>query len=122
MGDAGGGAAMGIGEPGGGVIMPMDRNKYPENWEAISIGIRMRAHWICEFCGAVNGEPHPETGSKVVLTVAHLDHNTWNCDPGNLRALCQRCHLHYDLEHHMETRRERERRELIENGQMELFL
>lgn len=34
---------------------------------------------------------------KVVLTVAHLDHQPENCDPGNLRAWCQRCHNVYDM-------------------------
>lgn len=33
---------------------------------------------------------------KVVLTVAHLDHQPENCDPANLRAWCQRCHNAYD--------------------------
>lgn len=33
---------------------------------------------------------------KVVLTVAHLDHQPENCDPDNLRAWCQRCHNAYD--------------------------
>lgn len=37
---------------------------------------------------------------KIVLTIAHLDHQPENCDPENLRAWCQRCHLHYDQEHH----------------------
>lgn len=41
----------------------------------------------------------------VVLTVAHLDHQPENCDPANLRAWCQRCHLRYDAAHHAETRR-----------------
>ena len=41
----------------------------------------------------------------VVLTVAHLDHTPENCEPSNLRALCQRCHLRYDHEHHMENAR-----------------
>jgi 5-methylcytosine-specific restriction endonuclease McrA len=39
----------------------------------------------------------------IVLTVAHLDHDPRNCDPSNLRALCQRCHLRYDIEHHGQT-------------------
>jgi hypothetical protein len=42
-------------------------------------------------------------GSKwvtVVLTTAHLDHRPENCDSANLKALCQRCHLRYDAEHH----------------------
>lgn len=36
----------------------------------------------------------------VILTVAHLDHNPRNNNDGNLRALCQRCHLAHDLELH----------------------
>mgnify|MGYP003480557995 FL=1 len=36
----------------------------------------------------------------IVLTIAHLDHTPENNDPENLRALCQRCHLHYDAKHH----------------------
>lgn len=47
---------------------------------------------------------------EIVLTVAHLDHQPENCDPANLRAWCQRCHLHYDREHHAQTR-ERTRKE-----------
>ncbi len=40
---------------------------------------------------------------EIVLTVAHLDHQPENCDPSNLKAMCQRCHLAYDREHHAET-------------------
>lgn len=49
---------------------------------------------------------HEYTGYRitwVVLTVGHLDHQPENCDPLNLRAWCQRCHLHYDRDHHAET-------------------
>lgn len=38
--------------------------------------------------------------TKVVLTIAHLDHTPENCDPSNLRAWCQKCHLSYDAKHH----------------------
>lgn len=44
---------------------------------------------------------------RVVLTVGHLDHQPENCEPDNLRAWCQRCHLRYDRHHHAETRRAR---------------
>jgi hypothetical protein len=44
-------------------------------------------------------------GVKIVLTIAHMDHVPENCDPSNLKALCQRCHLAYDAEHHAETAR-----------------
>lgn len=40
----------------------------------------------------------------VVLTVAHLDHTPEHCDPDNLAAMCQGCHLHYDRDHHAHTR------------------
>ena len=33
---------------------------------------------------------------KVVLTIAHLDHDPRGSDLDRLRALCQRCHLTYD--------------------------
>lgn len=91
--------------------MPFHRDKYPDNWEEISLAIRERAGWRCEGsprfpdCRAVNGEPSPRTGRRVVLTVAHLDHDTTNNDPANLRALCQRCHLDWDLDHHMANAR-----------------
>lgn len=42
---------------------------------------------------------------KVVLTIAHLDHNTANNDFSNLKALCQRCHLHHDKDHHAANRK-----------------
>ena len=38
--------------------------------------------------------------TDVVLTIAHMDHTPENCADDNLRALCQRCHLAHDHEHH----------------------
>jgi hypothetical protein len=91
-------------------IRPENRARYPKDWKAISLEVRRAADWRCEGspaypdCRAPNGEPHPETGSKVVLTVAHLDHVPENVgEPGerpNLKAWCQRCHLTYDAAHH----------------------
>jgi hypothetical protein len=42
---------------------------------------------------------------KIVLTVAHLDHDKANNEDSNLAALCQRCHLNYDRPRHVENRR-----------------
>lgn len=39
----------------------------------------------------------------IVLTVAHLDHQPENCAPDNLAAMCQRHHLAYDQQHHLQT-------------------
>ena len=87
-------------------IRESERARYPKDWRAISLRIRERAGWRCEgspqypHCRAQNREPHPVTGSRVVLTVAHLDHTPEHCDEGNLKAMCQRCHLTYDAAHH----------------------
>lgn len=48
-------------------------------------------------------------GVDIVLTIAHLDHTPENCDPENLRAWCQRCHLRYDAAHHAANARETRR-------------
>lgn len=40
---------------------------------------------------------------RIVLTIAHLDHQPENCADDNLRAWCQRCHLAYDAQHHAAT-------------------
>lgn len=79
---------------------------YPTDWKAISLRVRERAGFVCEGspqypdCRAINGEPHPVTGSRVVLTVAHLNHDESDCRDENLKAWCQRCHLTYDAKHH----------------------
>lgn len=41
---------------------------------------------------------------RIILTVAHLDHIPEHCDLINLKAMCQRCHNRYDIEHRKFTR------------------
>ena len=81
--------------------MPIkDKSKYPANWAEISKAQRERAGNKCELCGAVNHQPHPLTGSMVVLTVHHIE---WLLNPllnhsyPNLIVVCQRCHNRLDL-------------------------
>ena len=97
--------------------MPCDYKEYPNNWTNISNYIRfIRAGNKCETCGAENGKPHPDTGSIVVLTVAHIRHDKMDVrynpirydahDPdNNLVAECQRCHLWRDRFLHAANRR-----------------
>jgi len=101
-------------------IRPENRDRYPADWPAISLAVKDRAGWRCECegecgrpvehlsgdsrCRNRHGAPAYGTGSKVVLTTAHLDHTPENCDPANLKAMCQGCHLHYDRDHHAKTR------------------
>jgi len=97
-------------------IRPENKNKYPRNWPAISRHIRgVRARDRCECTGQCglhhdrrceerNGQPAKWAKGKVILTVAHLDHDPTNSKHENLLAMCQRCHNRYDREHRAETR------------------
>ena len=92
-------------------IRPENKSRYPKDWPEISKRIRFeRAQNQCEQtiggkrCPAINYQPHPVTGSKVILTVAHLDHTPENCADDNLKAMCQRCHLAYDIKIHERNR------------------
>lgn len=99
-------------------IRASERGRYPANWREISAALRADAGNRCEGslaypdCRAENGKPHPVTGSRVVLTVAHLDHQPENCARENLRVWCQRCHLTYDAEHHRRNAAATRRRSL----------
>lgn len=104
------------------------RDAYGPDWPTISRDIRDRSGGRCECvgecgwrkhtdraddldheprCPAINGQPSPLTGSRVVLTVAHLDHNGHEGEhqPERLKALCQGCHLSYDRRHREEFAR-----------------
>lgn len=116
--------------------MPIDYNKYPPNWKTeIRPRILERANNCCEFCGIENYSegwydiednwnnlptdeneaeairnmaPEFETKViKIVLTIAHLDHDEENHDVKDerLAALCQRCHLRYDAPEKARRRR-----------------
>ncbi len=56
----------------------------------------------------INNQDSDKEGNYIVivLTVAHLDHDITNNSDDNLKALCQRCHLNYDLEHHKQSRKQ----------------
>lgn len=58
---------------------------------------------------------------RVVLTVAHLNHDPSDCRDENLQALCQRCHLRLDRAQHLASARATRRRRLREAGQLELL-
>lgn len=52
------------------------------------------------------GEVHPTSELiKVVLTIAHLDHDVNNNDYSNLKALCQRCHNRHDVAFRKQNRK-----------------
>ena len=68
--------------------MPINYKEYHLKWKLLSRLIRKKADNKCEWCGAINYKPNPKTGSKVILTVAHIDHDKNNNKEENLKALC----------------------------------
>ena len=105
-------------------IKPENRARYPADWKQIRKRILERAGNKCENCGVPNHVyRNRETGdltsnpmqaetwslvdgdatTYIVLTIGHLDHTLEHCLDDNLRAWCQRCHLAYDLPHHIRT-------------------
>lgn len=113
---------------------------YPRSWKAIRKEILERAGSRCECagecklphaggrCGLLHGEwvrrgeAEEEMGTyrtiRIVLTIAHLNHNPKDSRRRNLKAMCQRCHLRYDSALHQRNAaltRDRKR------GQLRLF-
>ena len=98
-------------------IRPENKKLYPSNWKDISLAKKEAAGWRCECdgrcgrgthegrCTNEHGQAAYGTGSKVILTTAHLNHDPTDCRDENLKAMCQGCHLHYDKDHHAETRK-----------------
>lgn len=125
----------------------MNPADYPKNWKAISAEIRERAKNAdgipqCECtgecglhrgrskafasgepaapkrCAELHGHPARWAKGKVILTTAHLCHNTKCARRKHLKAMCNRCHLRIDVKLHARHRRERKERE---TGQTRLF-
>lgn len=111
--------------------MPINYKEYPKDWKIIRERILKRAGNKCEFCGVKNHSIIHRTGkgvddwvywpdgmeseardldglksTKIILTIAHLDHDKTNHEVSDdrLKALCQKCHLGYDLKRHVSNR------------------
>ena len=116
-------------------IRASQKARYPKDWPQISDRIKVtRAGGRCECegecgrgthdgrCPNRHGKPAYGTGSRVILTTAHLNHTPEDCRDENLKAMCQGCHLHYDREHHAQTRAEPNAAALAIAGQCSLDL
>jgi len=134
--------------------MPCDYSRYPKNWlKYIRPEILKRAGNHCESCGVRNHAKgyRGESGTfyevsrskalkcekkliKIVLTIAHVDHDITNNDlmdhqgpalpkhQSNLRAWCQKCHLSHDADHHKHNAAKTRRKKAVDAGQQELDL
>jgi hypothetical protein len=109
--------------------MPVDKSKYPPNWKEIVAKVRERSGGQCECmgecglhkdhpgprrCTEIDGHPAKWARGRVMLTTAHLCHNTHCDDLSHLRHLCNRCHLRYDSKlHQAHARATRHRKRAI---------
>ena len=57
---------------------------------------------VLSNCFTKKGEP--TKAIRIVLTIAHLDHDITNNDYSNLKALCQLHHLRHDVDQHKKSR------------------
>lgn len=108
-------------------IRPERQALYPPDWKAIRMRILHRAGGCCEFtradgsrCSAPNDSliardvrnlenwwawdfadayvpPSFYKLVRIVLTIAHLDHDETHCSDENLKAGCQLHHLRHDV-------------------------
>ena len=74
---------------------------------------------------------YPKT-FKIVLTIAHVGvpkfpgdtgdkTDKMDCRPNNLVALCQKCHLTYDIDEHVANARQTRERKIRDAGQRDFF-
>lgn len=118
--------------------MPMERERYPDNWEEIALNVKREADWKCQRCGKQcrpgylsiaqwlttqthqpdyeERDRHPQ---KWTLTVAHLDHDPENPD-ARLMAMCAPCHRKYDGKQAAQTRKRKRWQRLELMGQLTL--
>ena len=116
--------------------MPIDYKRYPPDWKQRRERVLEREEHKCKFCGIPNysigyrdnkdtwneipeghvGESEAEFAKadgykiiKIILTIAHLDHDeeNWEVKDERLAALCQRCHLRYDIPEKLRRRKKK---------------
>lgn len=114
--------------------MPMRRDAYPVDWEAIALRHKEAAGWRCQDCGMQCRKPgEPFDTHRRTMSAHHVGAPKDDGSPGdshdkmdvrdcNLLALCAKCHLARDLPIHMQHAAETRRRKRLAAGQQELPL
>jgi 5-methylcytosine-specific restriction endonuclease McrA len=99
--------------------MPIDRERYPKNWNSIATSVKEAVGWRCQHCQRLclrSGEKPPELTrsewTKATLSVHHANFTPESNQPENLIALCTPCHL---------ALHSRARRSNVSPGQLSLW-
>lgn len=104
--------------------MPItDKSRYPPDWDAIALAVKVAADWRCQDCGRQCRRPgEPFDTHRRTMSVHHLDHHPPNVELSNLIALCARCHLIRDAPHHAQNAARTRRAKRIASGQLPMEL
>ena len=95
-----GGVCQGCGRPHGKTVRCLpDGRWFDATWQTWRNGRGRTARW------PDLDEAARMRQTRVVLAAAHLDHDPTNNRLGNLKSLCQRCHLIHDRPQHLARRR-----------------
>lgn len=112
--------------------MPVDISRYPPDWHAIALAVKVAADWVCGDCGMQCRRPGEAFDThRRTMSVHHLGatrddgspgdiHDKMDCRPCNLLALCAACHLARDLPSHVVHAAATRRRKKLASGQMEM--
>lgn len=86
--------------------MPIDYRNCSPNWKTeLRPAILEPEQHHRTWRSAANHQPNPAMGRRVVLTIAHLDHDKTNNGNNNLAARCQKCYTSYDAPYKAAARR-----------------
>lgn len=80
--------------------MPIDRSRYPKNWDDIALAVKQQANWQCRHCKTQCLKPDSDSKTlsrsqkaRLTLTVHHANYCPEDNYPENLIPLCAPCHL-----------------------------
>lgn len=93
-------------------VMRDNEGKWLPADEALDQMEKMPYWRFCEIWGRT------QTPTKIVLTIAHIDHDIANNSDDNLKALCQKCHLAHDTEQRSQSRKRNRDKKI---GQKRMF-
>ena len=92
--------------------MPMQIERYPEDWDAIAFVVKDAADWQCQECNMQCRRPgEPFDTHRRTLTCAHIwpENHAPDAPVVCVAALCSRCHLRFDASRKAAQRRQRAR-------------